>query len=318
MSKEPTPAIRIVGAHQHNLRNLSLDLPLGELIVVTGVSGSGKSSLAFDTLYAEGQRRYIETFSPYARQFLDRMDRPRVERIEGIPPAIAIDQTNPVRTSRSTVGTMTEINDHLKLLYARAARLHCRNCGRPVQRDTPASILESLREHSAAAGDPRVLICFEVARPPNLPEKELRKMLEAQGYVRLLEGAAARPGYLTVIQDRLRIGGADSARLSEALDAALRGGRGQMLVHALDEAGEVTTTWRYSASLHCAECDIAYQDPVPSHFSFNSPLGACETCKGFGRVIGVDYNLVIPDASKSLGGGAVKPWQTATGKQCQD
>src|SRR6187551_3594827 len=124
--------IRITGARQNNLRNLSLDLPLGELTVITGVSGSGKSSLAFDTLYAEGQRRYVETFSPYARQFLDRMDKPQVERIEGIPPAIAIDQTNPVRTSRSTVGTMTELNDHLKLLYARAGLLHCRGCGGPV------------------------------------------------------------------------------------------------------------------------------------------------------------------------------------------
>src|SRR3982751_5348315 len=129
-------AIVIHGARQNNLKNLTLDIPTNELVVVTGVSGSGKSSLAFDTLYAEGQRRYIETFSPYARQFLDRMDRPQVDRIEGIPPAIAIDQTNPVRTSRSTVGTMTEINDHLKLLYARAAKLHCRNCGRPVVRDT--------------------------------------------------------------------------------------------------------------------------------------------------------------------------------------
>src|SRR5580698_1991451 len=143
-------AIVVRGARQNNLRNLDLDLPLNELIVVTGVSGSGKSSLVFDTLYAEGQRRYVETFSPYARQFLDRMDKPQVDRIEGIPPSIAIDQTNPVRTSRSTVGTMTELNDHLKLLFARAAVLHCRGCGRPVRRDTVDGIRAMLEERAAA------------------------------------------------------------------------------------------------------------------------------------------------------------------------
>src|SRR6202021_1492762 len=147
-------AIRILVARQNNLKDLDLDLPLNELIVVTGVSGSGKSSLVFDTLYAEGQRRYVETFSPYARQFLDRMDKPQVERIEGIPPAIAIDQTNPVRTSRSTVGTLTELNDHLKLLFARAAPLHCKKCGRPVRRDTAASIQAALNELSRGSGDP--------------------------------------------------------------------------------------------------------------------------------------------------------------------
>src|SRR5512132_2915522 len=157
--------IVIHGARQNNLKNLSLELPTNELIVVTGVSGSGKSSLAFDTLYAEGQRRYIETFSPYARQFLDRMDRPRVERIEGIPPAIAIDQTNPVRTSRSTVGTMTEINDHLKLLYARTAHLFCRRCRQPVRRDTPESIFNEMKARAAAAGDPRLQIAFPVDVP---------------------------------------------------------------------------------------------------------------------------------------------------------
>jgi len=149
-------AIRIRGARQHNLKNLSVDIPTRELVVVTGVSGSGKSSLVFDTLYAEGQRRYVETFSPYARQFLDRMDKPQVERIEGIPPAIAIDQTNPVRTSRSTVGTMTELNDHLKLLYARAAQLFCRNCRKLVRRDTPGSVYEEAAARAKAAGDPRV------------------------------------------------------------------------------------------------------------------------------------------------------------------
>jgi excinuclease ABC subunit A len=318
MPKSPRPAIRIHGARQNNLKNLSLELPLHELIVVTGVSGSGKSSLAFDTLYAEGQRRYVETFSPYARQFLDRMDRPQVDRVEDIPPAIAIDQTNPVRTSRSTVGTMTEINDHLKLLFARAAQLHCRQCGKPVRRDTPATILESLRAHAAAAGDPRLLVCFEVARPGSLPEKELRTLLEAQGYVRILEEPGKKDhARLTVIQDRLRLAQADAGRVGEALEAALKGGRGRIVVHALDEAGATAASWRYSSGLHCAECDIAYQDPLPSHFSFNSPLGACDTCRGFGRVIGVDYDLVIPDRNKTLRDGAIKPWQTATGRECQ-
>ena len=169
------PAIRIRGARQNNLKDLSLTIPLGKLIVITGVSGSGKSSLAFDTIYSEGQRRYVETFSAYTRQFLDRMDKPRVDRIEGIPPAIAIDQTNPVRTSRSTVGTMTELNDHLKLLFARASRLFCGNCGREVRRDTPESIASRLpRAGSFSSRSPSRC-------PSNFSEEEVR-------------GASCRPG----------------------------------------------------------------------------------------------------------------------------
>src|SRR5690606_27242375 len=192
-------AIAIRGARQNNLKNLDLDVPLNELVVVTGVSGSGKSSLVFDTLYAEGQRRYVETFSPYARQFLDRMDKPQVERIEGIPPAIAIDQTNPVRTSRSTVGTMTELADHLKLLFARAAQLYCRGCARPVRRDTPDSIYEDLRIRSQEAGDPRLIVTFPVGIPKNFSEQEILKLLEGQGYTRIHARARDR---LEVVQDR--------------------------------------------------------------------------------------------------------------------
>src|SRR5689334_4005997 len=206
--------IVIRGARQHNLKNVSLDIPLRELVVVTGVSGSGKSSLVFDTLYAEGQRRYVETFSPYARQFLDRMDKPQVDRIDGIPPAIAIDQTNQVRTSRSTVGTMTELNDHIKLMYARAAQLYCRGCGEPVRRDNPDTIYAQLERRAATAGDPRLEIAFPVAIPQNFSKTEVRALLEQQGYTRIRERGNKA---LEVVQDRLRIGAAERARVIEAL-----------------------------------------------------------------------------------------------------
>jgi excinuclease ABC subunit A len=308
-------AIVVRGARQNNLRNLDLDLPLNELIVVTGVSGSGKSSLVFDTLYAEGQRRYVETFSPYARQFLDRMDKPQVDRIERIPPAIAIDQVNPVRTSRSTVGTMTEINDHLKLLYARAAHLYCRGCGKRVQRDSAQSIAEQLPRSMADIERPLLLVCFPVPLPPKMKLPELKGELEKLGYVRLHQ---EQPKLLTVIQDRLRLDGQDRSRLVEALEGALRAGHGRVSVHALDAQGHELRVLRFSNDLHCADCDLHYQDATPGLFSFNSPLGACENCRGFGRVIGIDYGLVVPDGSKSLAGGAVRPWQTPSYKECQD
>src|SRR5687768_7599538 len=267
-------SIVIRGARQNNLKNLHLELPTGELIVVTGVSGSGKSSLVFDTLYAEGQRRYVETFSPYARQFLDRMDKPAVDRIDGIPPAIAIDQTNPVRTSRSTVGTMTELNDHLKLLFARAAQLHCRHCGKPVRRDSAQSIYEDAMTRAAEGGDPRVYLCFPVTVPKNFKEAEVRKLLESQGYTRVHERHGAT---LEVVQDRLRLGGAERARVMESLETALRMGRGRVDLIVVDdgETPKTVQSWKYSTDLHCADCDIHYRDPVPSLFSFNSPVGAC-------------------------------------------
>ena len=296
--------IRLRGVRQNNLKNLDLDLPLGALIVVTGVSGSGKSSLAFDTVYAEGQRRYVETFSPYARQFLDRMDRPQAERIDGIPPAIAIDQTNPVRTSRSTVGTMTELSDHLKLLFARAARLFCHGCGREVRRDSPEGIWAALQHRQTAT---RVLICFELAIPDGLTSDQLKELLAQQGYIRFLYEDDQR---LEVIQDRLRLDDDNRSRALEALEAALEHGGGRVRIYPLDAERNPGPPWHFSRDLHCPNCEIDYREPIPSLFSFNSPVGACETCRGFGRVIGIDWDLVVPDARKSLLDGAIKPIQS--------
>ncbi len=316
-------AIRILGARQNNLKNLDLDIPLGRIVVVTGVSGSGKSSLAFDTVYAEGQRRYVETFSPYARQFLDRMDRPQVDRIEGIPPAIAIDQTNPVRTSRSTVGTMTELADHLKLLFARAATLHCRGCGAVVRRDSAQSIVEDVQRRARLLPQGlRAAVVFAVAVPQGMSAEHITQQLSAQGYTRLLgERATPQGRVLDVVQDRLRLPTEEPARLSEAVETALRLGQGRMEVRELPRDAEAAESkgavWRYSSDLHCPDCDIHYRDASPGLFSFNSPVGACETCRGFGRVIGVDLDLVIPDVRKTLRAGAVKPWQTQSFAECQ-
>ncbi len=309
--------IRIRGARQNNLRALDLDLPLGELIVVTGVSGSGKSSLAFDTVYAEGQRRYVETFSPYARQFLDRMDKPQVDRIEGIPPAIAIDQTNPVRTSRSTVGTMTELNDHLKLLYARAAVLYCRNCGREVRRDDAESIYAELeQEPRVQQAETRLLVTFTVNVPENFGRDEIEQFLTRQGYTRI---HARTKSAIEVIQDRVAFSAANRARLIEALEAALSIGNGYVTVRIVTGgASDDLAPLKFSAHRHCAHCDIAYDDVMPNSFSFNSPVGACEQCRGFGRTIGIDYRLVIPDEDKTLAGGAIKPWQTKSNQECQN
>jgi excinuclease ABC subunit A len=299
------------GARQNNLKGLDLEIPLHELIVVTGVSGSGKSSLAFDTIYAEGQRRYVETFSPYARQFLDRMDKPRVDRIEGIPPAIAIDQTNPVRTSRSTVGTMTELADHLKLLFARVADLYCRGCGRRVTRDAPQSVCEHLLSRADLAERP-MLITFPVNVPANFGEAEVMALLERQGYTRI---HAKRDSTIEVLQDRVRIGPENRSRLTEDLEAAFRVGGGRAAVYPAEGQG---APLRFSSDLHCPDCDLHYREPVPSLFSFNSPLGACDTCRGFGRTMGIDYGLVVPDEGKTLADGAVRPWQTQSYRECQD
>ncbi|HET9643457.1 MAG TPA: excinuclease ABC subunit UvrA [Burkholderiaceae bacterium] len=313
--------IRIRGARQHNLKNIDLDVHTGEMTVVTGPSGSGKSSLVFDTLYAEGQRRYVETFSAYARQFLDRMDRPAVDKVEGVPPAIAIDQTNPVRTSRSTVGTMTELNDHLKLLFARAGELFDRKTALRVRHDTPESIHADLVARATAAGDPRLVVTFPVELPAGVTFEEIEQWLAASGFTRVqAERAIGDRKVLDVVADRFRMSGVERVRAMEAIELALKRGSGRVNVYVLRDgsAGADGERWRYSTGLHCPESEVRYGEPQPSLFSFNSAVGACEVCRGFGRVIGVDFGLVIPDERKTLRAGAIKPLQTPAWKECQD
>jgi excinuclease ABC subunit A len=301
--------IHIVGARQHNLKDLSLDIPLNQITVVTGVSGSGKSSLAFDTLYAEGQRRYIETFSPYARQFMDRMNRPRVERIDGIPPAIAIDRKDPVRTSRSTVGTMTEVTDYVKLLYARLGRLHCRSCGKPVAAETPEHVwrrLQGLPDGTA------VVITFP--HPLNgAGIDELRGALLPLGFDRFyrngriasIENHLPDPDEteIAVVADRWAFRSDEKRRALDSVELAFRFGAGRLDVWVPPDGHHA-----FSCRLECAGCRIAYSPPLPSQFSFNSPIGACDVCRGFGRTIGIDLDLIIPDRGLSLAEGAVKPF----------
>ena len=308
-------AIRLIGARQNNLKNLNVDFHVGEITVVTGVSGSGKSSLVFDTLYAEGQRRYVETFSPYARQFLDRMDRPSIEKIEGVPPAIAIDQTNPVRTSRSTVGTMTELNDHLKLLFTHAAKLYCAHCGALVQTHTAAQIEQQIRSDAARHGDPRLIVTFKLTCALTWTQEDVLKSLSSRGFTRIHRHYQEnQQNVFEVVIDRFRASKAEPERSLEAVESALELGKGALCVYAQTETQELA--WTYYESLTCSHCHRTYEPASATAFSFNSPVGACEHCKGFGRIIGVDYDLVIPDQSLSLAQGAVKPWMTQSNELC--
>ncbi|MCE5335808.1 MAG: excinuclease ABC subunit UvrA [Desulfobacteraceae bacterium] len=307
--------IRLRGVRQHNLKNIDLDIPLNKLIALTGVSGSGKSSLALHTLYAEGQRRYIETFSPYARQFLERMDAPEADLIEGIPPSIAIESGTSVRSSRSTVGTITEINDYLKLLFARISVAHCPQCGKPVSGDTPESIQKHLSDLDQ---DDRVLIAF----PFDTDAQGLWvQQLVSEGFLRIfadgatleLDGLSGRESkrfsgtQILVVVDRLLWGKSDPQRVADSLTTAYRMGKGHVAVIVMPDR-----IMRFSSDLTCPDCGDSVSIPSPSAnlFSFNSPLGACPQCRGFGRTIGVDLDLVIPDKSLSIRDGAVKPFGT--------
>src|SRR5436190_10242645 len=320
-------SIRIRGARQHNLQNLDLDIRTGEMTVVTGPSGSGKSSLVFDTLYAGGQRRYVETFSAYARQFLERMDRPAVDKVEGVPPAIAIDQSNPVRSSRSTVGTMTELNDHLKLLFARAAELFDKQSAKRVRHDTPetiyAELIERTEDAAAQGNEPRLIVTFPVELPADTSADEIEQWLAASGFTRVHgEREVASPTglrkVLDIVADRFRIQGTEKVRAIEAIETGLKRGSGRVNVHVMNADGSEAHCWKFSTGLHCPDSDIRYADPQPALFSFNSAYGACETCRGFGRVIGVDLGLVIPDHRKTLRSGAIKTIQTPAWQECQD
>jgi excinuclease ABC subunit A len=302
-------SIHIIGARQNNLKNLNLEIPLNRITVVTGVSGSGKSSLAFDTLYAEGQRRYVETFSPYARQFMDRMDRPEVDRIEGIAPAIAIDRKEPVRTSRSTVGTMTEVTDYVKLLYARVGRLRCKGWSSPVMSETPADVWEALKDFPKNS---EVVITFPVTIG-RMPPDEVRGTLAQMGFDRHFAGGRINPlddwkgnvhkEKLHVVADRVLFQPRDRKRIVDSLEQAFRFGGGR-----LDVWIGADRHLSFSNALECPDCGMAYRIPLPNLFSFNSPVGACENCRGFGRTIDIDVDLIIPDPTLSLEEGAIKPW----------
>lgn len=305
--------IRVFGAYQNNLQYIDVEVPVNALTVITGPSGSGKSTLAFDVLYAEGQRRYVETFSAYTRQFLERMDKPRVERIDGILPAIAIAQGNTVKTSRSTVGTMTELHDHLKLLWAKLAVPYCPNCDRPVAPTTADEVVRQIVRQPAGS---RLLIGFETPLAAELPWTDTVAGFQAAGFRRVLVAGEVReieqlseppPSPLFVVVDRLALPLREVARVRDSVEQAFRWGRDRMCVVYLDSPLRVE---RYSAQRECPECHLRLREPQPNLFSFNSPLGACEQCRGFGRIIDVDMDLVVPNDRLSIEEGAIKPWTT--------
>ncbi len=307
-----TEKILLRGVKVHNLKNIDLDVPLNKLIAVTGVSGSGKSSLAFDTLYAEGQRRYIESLSSYARQFLERMDKPDADSIEGIPPAVAIQQKAVTKNPRSTVATVTEIYDFLRVLYARIGTLHCLQCGRPVSRDTIDGMIGEL---ASLPKGTQVLVTFEwpPGKDPRLLRKDGFTRIVSEGKVVDLDDLPRTPGGpLEVLADRLSLPTGDRERLADSLELALKRGEGRARIRT--GAGG---TLFFSDKLECKACRIAYEDPFPNLFSFNSPQGACPECHGFGDLAVIDEDKVIPDRGKSLEQGAVEPWTKPLSKGLQ-
>ena len=309
--------IVIRGARVHNLKNISLELPRKKLIVLTGVSGSGKSSLAFDTIYAEGQRRFVESLSAYARQFLERMDKPDVDFIQGISPAIAIEQKTTARNPRSTVGTATEIYDYLRLLFARIGKTYCSKCGDEVKRDSVQSVIEALRARSNGRGELKLSVLFPLPDHPKASTREELENLKKQGFFRVLYkrelidlgertiDADIEKKDVLVLVDRLvfRPGG-DDKRLADSVEMAFRAGDGYAVVAFPDEQG----TLEFNQHFECPRDHIRYEEPDPRLFSFNNPFGACPKCQGFGRSVGIDMDLVVPDNGMSIRDGAIQPW----------
>ena len=306
--------IRIRGARQHNLKNINLDIPRDKMVVITGLSGSGKSSLAFDTIYAEGQRRYMESLSSYARQFLGQMDKPDVDYIEGLSPAISIDQKTTSRNPRSTVGTVTEIYDYLRLLFARVGHPHCPRCGKPVNQQSLDQMLDQLL---ALPERTKLLIMAQAVRGKKGEHKKLLEHIRKEGYTRLrIDGEIRDAGEeiqleknkkhtIEVVIDRLIIRPEIRPRMAESMEVALKMGQGVAYVQIVD--GEQLM---FSQNFACEDCGISLPEITPRMFSFNSPFGACPVCSGLGSQMEMDLELVLPDKAKSLAEGAIAPMST--------
>src|SRR5215468_9143061 len=319
-----TDRIVVRGVRVHNLKNIDFEIPHNALTIVTGVSGSGKSSLAFDTIYAEGQRRYIESLSAYARQFLERIEKPDIDEVHGIAPAIAIRQRNTARTPRSTVGTSTEIYDYLRLLFARVGLTVCHKCGSTVRKDTVDQIADTVMQWPL---DTRFYVLYPL--PKHQPQDQLAALLtdlKRRGFSRIYQNGQtfdySRPESLLdvdfsktayVLVDRLKVAPDIRQRLIDSVEICFRENNGEVILEVLDwPSGNGSTPhekqFRFSESFECKKCGIRYEDPEPKLFSFNSPFGACPRCQGFGNTIDLDLDLVIPDKSKSLNEGAIEPW----------
>ncbi|HHS13345.1 MAG TPA: excinuclease ABC subunit UvrA [bacterium] len=302
----------IRGAREHNLKNINLDIPRNQLVVITGLSGSGKSSLAFDTIYAEGQRRYVESLSAYARQFLGLMEKPDVDVIEGLSPAISIEQRTAGKNPRSTVGTVTEIYDHLRLLYARIGIPYCYQCGRRIEKQTVEQMVDSILQMEEGS---RIMILAPLIRGRKGEYRDVFEQIRRDGYLRIrVDGKLMdvdqpvrldkqKKHTIEVVVDRLIVNSTIVSRLTDSLETAMNLSGGVVLVHIIDREERL-----YSANFACVHCNISYEEPSPRMFSFNSPYGACPTCNGLGTIMKIDPDLVVPDKTKSINEGAVIPW----------